>query len=302
MAIIRRTIVLFFLLVSLAHAETIVQYTMTGDSLNTTTNATGIAGSILAKSSLGTFEANSLGYTTDPEIRVIPPASTTTATLAVTNNAYFSFTVTPTNKEMDFSTLTFNIARGGAATPRGWALRSSLDSYTNTIDTGVLYTARPTWTEESVDLTGASFQNLTTAVTFRIYFYTPSTSYSIEIDDITLNGTVSDIQGGGSLATDTYEDVIPVITRYIEMERSGTTLTAKIYSDANYSVLLDTLNVTTTADTHRYLSMFPTYNSSTVGTSFSGSVSDLDITAGTAGASARTSITITGQNLSVSFP
>lgn len=328
------------LLANSAFAEIIVQYSVTGDSFNTTTNAVGVAGSTLTNASLGTFETRSFSYSTDPEIKVIPPVSTTTASLAVANNSYFSFTVTPTLKEMDFSSLTFKVARGGSSTPRGWVVRSSIDSYTNNIDSGDVPTVRPTWTDESVSLSGASYQNITAAVTFRIYIYAPSTGYSLEIDEITLNGTVSDVSGGGSLSSDTFEDSAPVLTRWVQIERKGTDLWATLYSDANYSVSLDSVYVPTVVDTYRYLSVFPTWNSGVTGTSFSGSLWNLNLNVQTGatcndvcslcansttcsaspatcywwttnecksytqptGTPALQSITITGQNLTVSFP
>ncbi|MCK5082048.1 MAG: hypothetical protein KAR31_03995, partial [Candidatus Omnitrophica bacterium] len=53
------------------------------------------------------------------------------------------------------------------------------------------------------------------------------------------------VEGGG--ASDTFEDAAPTLIRYIELERSGTTYTAKIYSDISFTTLLDTLTLTATA-------------------------------------------------------
>jgi len=153
---IRIITALMLLFTATANADVLVQYTITGNSLNTTTNATGIAGGTLTNASLNTFVANSLGYTTDPEIRAVPPNSTTTSSTAVTNNSYFSFSVTPTNLEMDLTSLTFNAARGGSSTTRGYVVRSSIDSYASNIATANLNTVRPTWTAVSIDLSGAS--------------------------------------------------------------------------------------------------------------------------------------------------
>ena len=47
-------------------------------------------------------------------------------------------------------------------------------------------------------------------------------------------------------------------TRWFEIERSGTTLTTKIYTDA-YSTLEDTLTDTVSAETYRYLAVFSGY-------------------------------------------
>lgn len=307
----RIILICLFLLVPLkVQAEVLVQYNFTASSLDTTTNATGIAGGTMADGgSLTAFVVNtSFSYSTSPVLRTNPASGTTNASTAVSTNSYFEFSVTPTNLEMDLTSLTFKAARGGSATPRGWVLRSSIDSYGENISTDTLTTQRTTFRDYTVDLSGANFQNLTSAITFRLYIYTQSTSLSVEWDNITVNGTTTSI--GSGLTSDTFEDSIPTITRYIELERSGTTLTAKIYSDNQFSTLLDTLTVTTTTTTHRYLYAGISYNSGVSGTTFSGEIKSLDIEAGSgnppppppAAIGATTSITITGQNLSISFP
>ena len=40
---------------------------------------------------------------------------------------------------------------------------------------------------------------------------------------------------------------------YIEMERAGTTITAKFYSDANFTTLTDSLSITASSVAYRYL-------------------------------------------------
>lgn len=80
-------------------------------------------------------------------------------------------------------------------------------------------------------------------------------------------------------STDTYTDANYNITRWGQLERSGTTLTNKVYSDESMSTLLDTQTVTTTATTHRYITVAPTYNDSETGTSFTGAISNIDLTA-----------------------
>jgi hypothetical protein len=292
--------ILVLFMTSCSHAATLVQYAITGDSLETTTNAANIAGGTLTNASLGTFVANNLSYATAPVIRLIPPGGTTNASTAVSNNAYFSFTVTPTNVEMDLVSLTFEAARGGSSTPRGWVLRSSVDSYATNIDTDTISTVRTTLSTQTIDLTGAAFQNLTSAITFRIYFYTPSTSSSIEVDDITVTGSTTAV--GSGLTSDTFDDAIPTITRWVEIERGTTTLTAKIYSDNQFTTLLDTLQVFTSATTHRYLYVGMTYNSGVSGSSFSGTISDLDVDAGSGNPPASPvetqSTTLTGGSIS----
>jgi len=60
--------------------------------------------------------------------------------------------------------------------------------------------------------------------------------------------------------SDTFNDSAPVLVRYVEMERSGGTTTAKIYSDENYTTLLDTLTVSGNSTAFRYVYPFISYN------------------------------------------
>jgi hypothetical protein len=109
---------------------------------------------------------------------------------AITKDKYFTFKITANNgTALNLTSLTFNVARGGSATPRGWVLLSDVDGFTNPIDMQDVPTVRNVQTPTTVDLSGASFQGLT-EVTFRIYGYTPSSGQSVEFSDIILNGKV----------------------------------------------------------------------------------------------------------------
>ena len=123
-------------------------------------------------------------------LRVPPGSGSSSPDLAVLQDKYIQFTVTAnTGLTLNLSSLTFDAARGGNAVPRGWALLSDVDGFTNYIDTQDVPTVRNVLTSFSVDLSDASFQKLT-EVTFRIYTYVPGSGQSIEYDNITLNGTV----------------------------------------------------------------------------------------------------------------
>lgn len=93
------------------------------------------------------------------------------------------------------------------------------------------------------------------------------------------NNTWNLVTVDSGTSSDTYLDAFYNGTRYGQLERSGTTLTNKVYTDMARTNLLDTQTVTTTATAHRYLTITPTYNDSVTGTSFSGSVYDVDLTA-----------------------
>jgi len=154
------------------------------------TVASNITGSIMTNASLSYFARDTLAYASDPILVANPPASTTSAALAITNGSYFFITITPTSgNSISLTTLTFNIARGGASTPRGYDVRSSVDSFAASLGTADVATARTTWTNVSIDLSAAGFQNVTGSITFNIYLYAPSEGNSLDIDDVVINGT-----------------------------------------------------------------------------------------------------------------
>jgi hypothetical protein len=125
-----------------------------------------------------------------PFNRVDPQANATTAALAVSNGVYYSFTVTPTGS-MSLTDLQFDIARGGAGTPRGYEVRSSVGNFATTLSGGDVLTVRPAYTHVNVDLTGPAFQNLTTPTTFRFYVYSPAGGSSLDFDNIVLSGAAA---------------------------------------------------------------------------------------------------------------
>jgi hypothetical protein len=109
---------------------------------------------------------------------------------AIQKDKYFAFTVTANNgTTLNLSTLEFDAARGGDAPPRGWAVLSSVDGFTNIIATQEVMMTRPNLTHYTVDVSGPSFQSLH-SVTFRIYTYVPGGGRSIEYSNLTLNGKV----------------------------------------------------------------------------------------------------------------
>jgi hypothetical protein len=132
--------------------------------------------------------------------QVLRAAITNTATpdeaSAVSAGSYWGFTVQPNSGfRMNFSSLTFDVARGGAATPRTWYLYSSVGGFTagSAIASADVQTQRPTLTPVSVPLTSAQFQGLTNPVEFRMYMSTPATGQSLEFDNVTLTGTVAPV-------------------------------------------------------------------------------------------------------------
>lgn len=128
-----------------------------------------------------------VGYSTEP---VLSAARDQWGEAAVPDNVYFTFDVAPdAGYELGLSSLTFNVARGGGATPRTYDVRTSLDGFANSL-TGVVEvnTQRTTFTPVSVDLSGNEFQNLTTPLTFQIRIFAPTAYQSLDFDNITVNG------------------------------------------------------------------------------------------------------------------
>jgi fibronectin-binding autotransporter adhesin len=149
----------------------------------TATNITADPGLVLDLTSPATQPS------TTPYLRTTFTTVSTTEAAAFNNNADFKFTVNAAaGYFLNLTSLVFDAMRGGASTPRGYAVRSSVDNYATVLSTGDLPTVRPTFTNINVNLSGASFQNLST-ITFKVYSYSPATGSSVDYDSFVLNGT-----------------------------------------------------------------------------------------------------------------
>jgi hypothetical protein len=109
---------------------------------------------------------------------------------------YFEFTLTPNSGfRIDFVNFLYK-SQVSAGTPNH-QFRSSIDGFSSGIGT-------PNTAGTTIDLTGASYQNITTAVTFRFYTFgvtAVTTTYSI--NDFTFNGTVT---------STTPPTIVPIVT------------------------------------------------------------------------------------------
>lgn len=177
-----------FLAASVSHAA-IVQYTAPGGTFDTTTVAVNASASPLNDTgSSGDLQA---GATFPNTVFLQQNISSPDAASAVLNNQYFQFSVTPdAGFKFNFTGLTFDAARGGASTPRGWVLRSSLDGFGADIDFDVVPTSLPNLTNYSVAFAGAMFDDVLAETIFRFYGFAPSTGVGMFYDNITLNGSV----------------------------------------------------------------------------------------------------------------
>lgn len=169
----------------------IVVYDFTGLSFSATSVDPLATATDITPVNQSTFNVNdTLGFMTQPVLQA-STASTTPAD-AVANDQYFSFEVTPNSgATLDLTSLVFQGARGGGGTPRGWEVRSSVDSFASTLGQADIPTVRPTLTGFSVDLSAPAFDSLSGPVEFRVYTYSPNINNSVEYDDFRLVGTIS---------------------------------------------------------------------------------------------------------------
>jgi hypothetical protein len=158
------------------------------------------AGDLTQGPGLGLFNSfAAVGYTSDPVVQInYNTAGTTNLAQALVNNSYYSFMLTVGSgvTDLDLTSFSFNGARGGGATPRGYGVYVVLPDASEVLVQGetAFATQRPIWSPQNIDLGGiAGLQNLTAGqqITFRIYHFSPSTGNSAEHDDITIKGNVS---------------------------------------------------------------------------------------------------------------
>jgi len=102
-------------------------------------------------------------------------------------NDYLEFTLTPNSGyEIDFVSFVYT-GQASSTGPTSFAFRSNLDGYTTNIGT-------PIATGTTISLAGASYQNLTNSITFRLYGWGASgAGGTFSVNDFTFNGTVNSI-------------------------------------------------------------------------------------------------------------
>ena len=186
-------------------AQTLAQYTFDAGA-NSTLSAATVAANTTASTIDATGAANvtpnlagtnTFGYGTGYVYQLtVNSATVNNAAAAVAQNTYFQFTVAPTTGySLSLTNLSFLAGRGGGATPRGYVVRSSADGFAANLGTGTVDTARPIASTYNVAL---ALTGLTSATTFRIYTYTPSSGQSIEYDNITLSGAATLVSGSAA--------------------------------------------------------------------------------------------------------
>ncbi len=216
-------VALVLLPISAGRAQILTQYTFatyttnTGDSPATTTasgvtatdylaNAAGFTG-FSANSTASNYAFNTAGNDGGTD-KAIGSQSTTvpnSEALSVTDNTYFSFTLTPgAGSALDLTSLSFflrtRVNTGGTASyTANVAVRTSLDNYTADVGTATgteaTVGANTGYVANSFSLTGLGVNGLLgaqTPVTFRFYVF-DNQSVSADdqtIDTVTVNGTL----------------------------------------------------------------------------------------------------------------
>ena len=106
-------------------------------------------------------------------------------TVSIDLTAYFTFTLTPNSGyQIDFTSLVYTAQASGTG-PSSFAFRSSVDSFAANIGT-------PNSTGTTIDLSGGAYQDVSSAIEFRLYGWGASAaSGTFSVNSFTFDGTVS---------------------------------------------------------------------------------------------------------------
>lgn len=174
-----------------AQAANLVQYDFTAQSFastlsdaHVTAGNVNFTGSTAASTSI--FGANVLGVSVDE----------------TKSTNYFQFQVAPTSGyELNLTSLDFKAS--AAIYGSGAAIRSSVDSFASNLGSVVFSTGYPNFNSYSVGLTGAAFQGLTSATTFRVYTVNGSEE-SAAYDNLSLSGSALSLAAAPVPEPETY--------------------------------------------------------------------------------------------------
>lgn len=197
---------------SVSHGAVLAQYNMgtegnasatppvaTTFTLAPTTLATNVTGTSLTKGASVNAIINTDDFYASKPLISLSRSNDTSA------QVYFQVTITAAaGYELNLDSFTFDGAKGGAASPRTYEVHSSVGGLAISSDpttpgqvlaSGTLDATRgaaggtavlPTITS---DLSAAAYDHLST-LTMRVFFYTPTVSQNIDIDNLTFNGSV----------------------------------------------------------------------------------------------------------------
>ena len=158
---------------------------------------TAAGGALTPGGGLNYFAIDFNQYASSPALIANFTAVTPDVATAMSNDSAISFELTVgTNvTDLDLSRLSFNGARGGSSTPRGYAVYVSTPTSTNQLIRAAtnINTVRPDWDPQFLNLSGvSSLQHLSAGqvVRFVIPIYSPATGNSIEMDDLAVRGAL----------------------------------------------------------------------------------------------------------------
>ena len=194
-----------------ASAAIIAEYNFNSSNLlssdsesNTTAGSISSGAGILGGTDLSTNRGN--GGTAAIYIKYsdLYPQNSGVKTLAdaITDELYYSFTVTPdAGQSIDFTTFTAYIDKNGGGAIFGYYLLSSIDGFTTSdvIDSDEGHGTNI----RNINLDVSSLTGVTTATEFRLYIRTDNFtngSNDFDFDDVVLNGTVTAIPEPSALA------------------------------------------------------------------------------------------------------
>jgi hypothetical protein len=172
------------------NAQILTQWRFDGLISASVLPSNGTASSAVWSTGTTTFPSGKTGNSGD---NALSTTGFNTTTLNVAK--YLEFTITPnTNYAMVLNSVSFYDQKSGTG-PTNWVLRSSLDGYVADLNvpspspTNTPYNALPNVVE-----LGINFQNINTAVTFRLYAYgATSAAGTWRIDDLTIEGSLFDV-------------------------------------------------------------------------------------------------------------
>ena len=169
-------------------AQTLAQWNFDVNTTATTISANATMST--AAWSVGTMSFPA-GHTTASTDNALSTTGFNTATINTAK--YIQFSVTPNaNYALVLNNVSFYDQKSGTG-PTTWVLRSSLDGYAANLNT-VTTTNTPFSATPNVVELGLSFQNISTAVTFRLYAYGATSSAGTwRVDNLTIEGSVFDV-------------------------------------------------------------------------------------------------------------
>ncbi len=180
------TLLVSFLIINSVVQAQLATYNFDGDP------GSGVANSSGANITANDFRASSALSIEDVNGRFSYNNWPNSASVDLTR--YYEFSIAAdVGYTFSLTNLQFKEEREHAETPTEWQVRSSLDGYGSVIASGS--TTDGSLTTHDVDLTGGTYDNIATPISFRIYAYNFGSSHNSnrrwEVDDVILSGSTT---------------------------------------------------------------------------------------------------------------